>query len=189
MKIGALELGKEQLCRSHVIAVGPEAHERYLEGLQETPRLRGGVVGGTIPDDDGVFAPVLVLSIQHLNQLCQVDLHGLCIVVGLKQADEDLAKIVNAGNQGDPRMDDDLLLSYTTFFGLPAAPLVPHGVQPALVDVDEAPLGLDELEEEEGTLLARDKVLNRVGPRSKPNDLLVAQADYFLHDVANLVLL
>ena len=147
------------------------------------------MVAGTIPDDDGVLPPVLVLRVQHLHQLGQKDLHRFGVIIGLKQAEEDLAEVVNGGNEGDPWINDDLLLTNTSFFGLPTAPLVPDGVQPALVDVDEAPFGLEELEEEEGTLLAGDEVLNGVGPRSQPDDLLVAQADYFLHDVANLVLL
>ena len=118
------------------------------------------MVGGAIPDDDGVLPPFLVLRVQHLHQLRQIDLHGLSIVVGLEQADEDLTEVVDAGNEGDPRMDDDLLLPGATNFGLPAAPLVPHGVQPGLVNVDEAPFGLKEFEEEKCTLLARDEVLN-----------------------------
>ena len=165
MEVGALELCKEQLSRGHVIAVGPEYHERYLAGLTQALRPLGCMVGGTIPDDDGVLPPFLVLRVQHLHQLRQIDLHGLCVIVGLKQADEDLAEVVDAGNEGDPRMDDDLLLPGATNFGLPAAPLVPHGVQPGLVDVHEAPFGLEELEEEEGTLLEGDEVLHGVGLR------------------------
>ena len=100
------------------------------------------MVGGTIPDDDCVFAPVLVLAVQHLHQLRQVDLHRLPIRIGLKEADEDLPEVVHAGDEGDPWHDSDQLLSYLFLSRLPTAPLVRNGVQPALVNIDEAPLCL-----------------------------------------------
>ena len=46
---------------------------------------------------------------------------------------------------------------------LPATPLVPDRVQPALVDVDQAAFGLEQLEELYHALLTLDQTPNRVG--------------------------
>ena len=101
------------------------------------------MIGGIIPDDHRVLAPMLVFGVKHLHQLSQVDLHDLCVRVGLKQADKDPTEFVNASDERDPRVDGDLLLPRSPSFWLPAAPLIPDGVEPALVDIDQAALTLE----------------------------------------------
>ena len=155
-EVAALESREEELGRRHVVAVGAQLQQRNLEGVQEALRPLRGVIGGVVPDDDGVLAPVLVLAVQRLHQLREEDLHGLGVVVLLQEADEDLAEAVDAGDERDPGADDELLFSRGSSSGLPATSLIPDGVQPGLVDVDEPPLRLVELEEDEGTLLATD---------------------------------
>ena len=105
------------------------------------------MIRGVVPDDDRVPPPVLVLRVQHLHQLHQEDLHNLAVRVGLQEAEEDAAEVVDAGDERDPGVDADLLFSWTSSSWLPTASLIPDRIQPALVDVDEAALGLEQLEE------------------------------------------
>ena len=100
------------------------------------------MIGCVIPNDDSVLTPVLIFRVQHLHQLGQVDLHGLCVRVGLKQADEDPAEVIDASDERDPRADGNLLLLGSIILGLPVAPLISDGVEPALIDIDQAALTL-----------------------------------------------
>ena len=88
--------------------------------------------------------------------------YGLAVWVSLEEAEEDGPQAVNTSNECDPRPDADLFCSRTTSNGLPAAPLEPDGVHPTLIDVDQAPFGLDDLYEEESALLALDPILKGV---------------------------
>ena len=72
---------------------------------------------------------------------------------------------------------------------MPATSLMANAIQPALVDVDEAALSLEELEEHQGTLLALDEIQHGVGPWCKSDNLSVAQVELLSHDIADLVLL
>ena len=132
---------------------------------------------------------MLVLLVQHLHQLREEDLHGLAVAVRLEEAEEGGAEVVDAGDEGEPRTDSDLLLSGATSSRLPAAPLVPHRVQPALVQCDPPPLATAELQEGEGALLSLNEAAPAVGLRCEADDPPVAQAHLLLHDLANLVLL
>ena len=113
MKIGGLESGKEEFSWSNVVAVGSQLHHRDLQFLKEALSPQGGVVAGTVPDEDRILSPVFVLGVQHLHQLHKVDLHDFVIGVGLKEADEDATEVVHAGDEGYPRLDADLRLALT----------------------------------------------------------------------------
>ena len=58
-----------------------------------------------------------------------------------------------------------------------------------LVDVDEAALLGEELQEDHCTSLAADQAALRVGPGCQPDDLPVTEANLLSHDAADLVLL
>ena len=189
VKICDLELGEEELRGGHVVAVGAEEHEGDSEPLQEPLRPRVGVVAGVVPHDDGVLPPAYVLLVQHLDEFDEVDLHDLRIAVGLEEGEEDAAEVVDAGDEGESGVDDDLLLPRTTCLRLPATSLIANAIQPALVDVDEAALVLEEPEEDEGALLPQEEVLRGVGLSRQADDAAIAKLQLLVHDVANVMLL
>ena len=57
------------------------------------------MIGSIVPDDDGILAPVLVFFVQYFYQLRQENLHGLSVIIGLKETDKDFAKTINPRNQ------------------------------------------------------------------------------------------
>ena len=130
MEVGGLQPGEEELGGGHVVAIGPELHQRDLEPLEEALRTLGFVVAGVVPDENGVLPPVLVLGVEHLHELSQVDLHDLAVAVGLEQAVEGAPEVVDAGDECEPRDDADLLLTWATRPRLPTTSLVPDRVQP-----------------------------------------------------------
>ena len=188
-EVTGLELGEEQLCRGQVVAVGTQVKQRDLKSLKDPPRPLGRVIAGVVPKDDSVLSPVCVLLVQQLDQLREVELHDLLVAVGLQEAEEDGAVVVDGGDEGDPRLDVDLPLPRAALLRLPAAPLIAHGVQPALVDVDEPALALEQPEEDEGALLPQDQAPRGVGLWGQPDDLPVAEANLVPHDVAHAMLL
>ena len=160
-----------------------------MEPLQEPLRPRVGVIAGVVPHDDGVLPPAYVLLVQHLDELDEVDLHDLRIAVGLKEGEEDAAEVVDAGDEGESGVDDDLLLPRATSLRLPATSLIANAIQPALVDVDEAALALEEPDEDEGALLSQEEVHGGVGLRCEADDAAIAKLELLVHDVADVVLL
>lgn len=124
MEVAGLEPREEELCRGHVVAVGAELHQRDLESLKQPLRAWFGVVAGVVPEDDGVLPPVLVLGVEHADELGEVDLHDLPIAVGLEEAEEDANVVVHTSDEGDPGLDADLLLPRPFFLWLPATSLI-----------------------------------------------------------------
>ena len=147
------------------------------------------MVAGVVPHDDGVLPPAYVLLVQHLDELDEVDLHDLRIAVGLKEGEEDAAEVVDAGDEGESGVDDDLLLPRATSLRLPATSLIANAIQPALVDVDEAALALEEPDEDEGALLSQKEVHRGVGLRCQADDASIAKLQLVVHDAVDAVLL
>ena len=164
-----------------MVAVGPEEEYGHLLFFREPEYLSCCVVASAVPHDDGVGPPVFVFVVQGLDELHEEELEGVPIRISLQQTSVDLATAVEGDDEGDPRrhlLDGEAVAEALP---LPTPAAVVARVDPALVDVDDPLLRLQELQELEGTLLSLHQTAFRVPVDGELDDLGVAEVEELVH--------
>ena len=127
-----------------------------------------------IKDEDGVGAPVLLLSVQLAEQFVQEEAKHFDVGVALGQRHPCSAFGVDGSDDGYARID----LSASERGGgaclPPPPPPILHGVQPGLVHVDQAQVLVQEVEEYPGGQVSQHQAPGLVGRRVDAGDLLPA---------------
>ena len=96
-----LEVGKDQLTWSCVVAVRTQQHVGQPELGRHLQEVLGLVILGSVDDDDGVLPPVSSLLVQSLRQGPEEELHHLAVRVGLGEGDIHIAQGVKTQDHGD----------------------------------------------------------------------------------------
>ena len=107
----------------------------------------------------GGFSPLLLFLVQQVYQLPQVKAQDLGVSVNLCEACIYLAKVVQGHDHGNSWRH--LLDWYRVglVLGSPNLPPEVHLSQPRFIEINDAPLTLDDAEEDDGPLLPQYQVL------------------------------
>ena len=103
----------------------------------------------------------------------------------MKQTSVDLALAIEGEDEGDPGADPLGGQAVGDPLPLPAPPSVISGVNPRLVDVDDSPLGLNQLQKLQGALLSLYQAPLGVALDWELDDLVVAEVEQVPHDLSD----
>ena len=174
-----LERGEQQLHGSSIVGVGTCEADGHLQLLQHVESLLAGVVGGVVQEQNGVVAPVGILAVQLPDEVGEEDGHHLVVGVGLDDAQERRPCATDRSDHGDARRDSSVS-ERRKLRWLPVPPGVAGGVDPRLVDVDDAFALLEESQHDHCVLLLEHQAPFAVGLYRHEVHCLVLQRK-FLH--------
>jgi hypothetical protein len=160
--VSLLEVGKDELTWSSIVAMGSEEHVGQPELGRDWQKVFRLMVLGAIHNDDCVPPPLRPLLIKPGGQVSEEELHHLGVGVGLSEGDVDITKGVQAKDHGNPRLHLELGHGVGGAWCLPLHPPEVGHPEPGLVDVEEDPLLSGLGQELDGIPLAQDQVLLRV---------------------------
>ena len=89
-----------------------------------------------VPLDDGAVAPVGILLVQLLNQMLHEDRHHALVRVRLREAEPDVAQLVDCGDHADPWSNRLFLYRLVLVLRFPIVLSHVSGAEPGLVHVN-----------------------------------------------------
>ena len=107
-----------------------------------------------VPDQDGILAPLFILVVERLDQLCQEQHHGVLVGVGLEKSCVELALTIKSYYQSDSRAHLFCWKTVVNALALPTPPSVVCRVDPGFVDVDKLLAPFQKLQKLKSTLLS-----------------------------------